>query len=72
MPGPYPYSEKTDVYSFSLMLWEVITLKPLFVRPREYEGKVFTLHGKHFFGPLSNVVRRRGWRNLYWMDTDRS
>eukprot|EP01127_Copromyxa_protea_P015736 TRINITY_DN4579_c0_g1_i2.p1 TRINITY_DN4579_c0_g1~~TRINITY_DN4579_c0_g1_i2.p1 ORF type:complete len:434 (-),score=80.16 TRINITY_DN4579_c0_g1_i2:38-1156(-) len=37
--GPYPYSEKTDVYSFSLMLWEVVTLKPLFVRPREYEGK---------------------------------
>jgi len=26
----YPYSEKTDVYSFGLMLWELISLQPLF------------------------------------------
>lgn len=35
----YPYCEQTDVYSFGLMLWELITLKPLFVRPKEYKGK---------------------------------
>jgi len=35
----YLYSEKTDVYSFSLMLWEIISLKPLYKRPREYKGK---------------------------------
>eukprot|EP01128_Nolandella_sp_AFSM9_P006224 TRINITY_DN3151_c0_g1_i1.p1 TRINITY_DN3151_c0_g1~~TRINITY_DN3151_c0_g1_i1.p1 ORF type:complete len:824 (-),score=169.85 TRINITY_DN3151_c0_g1_i1:258-2705(-) len=35
----YPYCEETDVYSFGLMLWELITLKPLFVRPKEYKGK---------------------------------
>jgi serine/threonine protein kinase len=26
----YQYSEKTDVYSFGLMLWELLSLKPLF------------------------------------------
>ena len=26
----YPYSEKTDVYSYGLMLWELLSLKPLF------------------------------------------
>jgi serine/threonine protein kinase len=26
----YPYSEKTDVYSFGLMLWELVSLKQLF------------------------------------------
>lgn len=35
----YAYSEKTDVYSFGLMLWELISLKPLFVRPKGYAGK---------------------------------
>uniref|UniRef100_A0A6B2L2L3 Protein kinase domain-containing protein n=1 Tax=Arcella intermedia TaxID=1963864 RepID=A0A6B2L2L3_9EUKA len=35
----YPYSEKTDVYSFGLMFWELVTLKPLFIRPKEYKGK---------------------------------
>lgn len=26
----YPYSEKTDVYSYALMFWELLALKPLF------------------------------------------
>jgi hypothetical protein len=36
----YYYSEKTDVYSFGLILWELISLKPLFARPKQYSGKV--------------------------------
>lgn len=39
----YPYCEQTDVYSYGLMLWELITLKPLFVRPKEYKGEYFTI-----------------------------
>eukprot|EP01130_Rhizamoeba_saxonica_P013786 TRINITY_DN5920_c0_g1_i1.p1 TRINITY_DN5920_c0_g1~~TRINITY_DN5920_c0_g1_i1.p1 ORF type:complete len:526 (-),score=106.59 TRINITY_DN5920_c0_g1_i1:27-1604(-) len=35
----YPYGEVSDVYSFGLMFWELLTLKPLFLRPREYKGK---------------------------------
>jgi hypothetical protein len=36
----YHYSEKTDVYSFGLILWELMALKPLFNRPKHYAGKV--------------------------------
>jgi serine/threonine protein kinase len=35
----YPYSEKTDVYSFGLILWELVSLKTLFHRPKHYAGK---------------------------------
>eukprot|EP01126_Amoeba_proteus_P009255 TRINITY_DN13508_c0_g1_i12.p1 TRINITY_DN13508_c0_g1~~TRINITY_DN13508_c0_g1_i12.p1 ORF type:complete len:538 (-),score=117.89 TRINITY_DN13508_c0_g1_i12:198-1811(-) len=35
----YAYSEKTDVYSFGLLFWEIFTLKALYIRPREYSGK---------------------------------
>eukprot|EP01127_Copromyxa_protea_P019571 TRINITY_DN6391_c0_g1_i3.p1 TRINITY_DN6391_c0_g1~~TRINITY_DN6391_c0_g1_i3.p1 ORF type:complete len:828 (+),score=128.23 TRINITY_DN6391_c0_g1_i3:229-2484(+) len=38
-PEVYEYSEKTDIYSYGLILWEIVSLKALFVRPREYAGK---------------------------------
>lgn len=45
----YHYSEKTDVYSFGLILWELMSLKPLFTRPKQYAGKrglaTFVLEG---------------------------
>eukprot|EP01129_Flabellula_baltica_P006020 TRINITY_DN2218_c0_g1_i1.p1 TRINITY_DN2218_c0_g1~~TRINITY_DN2218_c0_g1_i1.p1 ORF type:complete len:795 (+),score=145.22 TRINITY_DN2218_c0_g1_i1:40-2424(+) len=45
----YPYCEKTDVYSFGLMLWEILTLKPVYVRPKDYKGKkglaIYVLEG---------------------------
>lgn len=39
----FPYGEKTDVYSYGLMFWEILTLQTLYNRPREYKGKVFLL-----------------------------
>jgi hypothetical protein len=36
----YPYTESSNVFTFGLILWEVMTLKNLYDRPREYAGKV--------------------------------
>lgn len=42
----YPYSEKTDIYSFGLIWWQILTKRdPFLPRPRDFKGgKVFELH----------------------------
>eukprot|EP01127_Copromyxa_protea_P017032 TRINITY_DN5156_c0_g1_i3.p1 TRINITY_DN5156_c0_g1~~TRINITY_DN5156_c0_g1_i3.p1 ORF type:complete len:492 (-),score=68.33 TRINITY_DN5156_c0_g1_i3:24-1499(-) len=35
----YPYSEKTDIYSFGLIWWQIMTKRdPFLPRPKEYKG----------------------------------
>lgn len=45
----YPYSEKTDVYGFGLIFWELLSKETVYVRPKQYEGKrglaVYVLEG---------------------------
>eukprot|EP01127_Copromyxa_protea_P007622 TRINITY_DN1752_c0_g1_i1.p1 TRINITY_DN1752_c0_g1~~TRINITY_DN1752_c0_g1_i1.p1 ORF type:complete len:462 (+),score=78.23 TRINITY_DN1752_c0_g1_i1:256-1641(+) len=35
----FPVTEKANVYTLGLIIWEVLTLKPLYTRPKEFEGK---------------------------------
>jgi serine/threonine protein kinase len=63
----YPYGERTDVYSFGLIWWQVLTKKnPFMDRPTKYPGKEglvkFILEGhrpplpKHWPESLKNII----------------
>eukprot|EP01129_Flabellula_baltica_P007413 TRINITY_DN2882_c0_g1_i2.p1 TRINITY_DN2882_c0_g1~~TRINITY_DN2882_c0_g1_i2.p1 ORF type:complete len:584 (+),score=84.60 TRINITY_DN2882_c0_g1_i2:860-2611(+) len=66
----YPYTEKTDVYGFGLIFWELLTKETVYVRPKQYEGKrglaVYVLEGnrpmlKPYWHPNVRTLLQNCW-----------